>query len=161
MLNIQLHGDQQLVEKFKGAGDRAKRELAKTVTELTLKLEAHIKDDKLSGQVLHVITGDLRRSIHSVLPVHVDADSITGRVGQSGDVKYGAILEFGGKTAAHVIEAKGKALSFQWKGGQVFFKKVNHPGSVIPEFAYMRSALADMRDEVKEKLQASARRAVA
>lgn len=160
MLNIQLQGDQQLVEKFGHAGEGAKRELAKTITTLVLKLESKIKNEKLSGQVLHVVSGDLRRSIHSVLPVEVGATSVTGRVGQSGDVKYGAIHEFGGKTQAHVIEAKGKALAFQWKGDQVFFKKVNHPGSVMPERSYMRSALAEMAPEARTEMQAAARRVV-
>lgn len=39
------------------------------------------------------------------------------------------------KTRPHVIRAKNvKALRFKWKGGFVFFKKINHPGTEANPF---------------------------
>jgi hypothetical protein len=85
-----------------------------------------------------------------------ERDSITGRVYVEG-VPYAAIQEYGGVTPPHVIEAvNGKALAFMSPaslglssgGGSnalVMVKKVNHPGSRIPERTYARLALVQMR----------------
>lgn len=170
MLNIQLHGDQQLVQKFESAGPRARAELERAITKLCLILEGNIKNEKLSGQVLHVRTGNLRASIHTV-PVESSGDVITGRVASSGDVKYGAIHEFGGKTPAHLIYPKNaQALAFEGSrpnasfvgpGNVVFAKYVNHPGSTMPERSYMRSALGDMKEQIRRELQVAIKKSVA
>lgn len=161
MFKIELKGDSELIAKIDAAPQNVRRELTKEITAIVLLLEGHIKRDKLSGQVLHVRSGDLRRSVHAVLPVLQTATGVTGKVGQSGDVKYGAIHEFGGTTPAHVIEAKkGEALAFMMGGKQVFFKKVNHPGSVMPERSYMRSGLADLREEIGQRLQGAVKRGI-
>ena len=124
--------------------------LLQKVSMLALKLEERVKR-KLSGEVLNVKTGDLRRSIAN--KVEQSAHAVIGTVYSSGDVKYAAIHEFGGTTKAHVIEAvNAKALAFSMGGQQVFAKRVNHPGSKIPERSFLRSSLADMRDEITEGL---------
>lgn len=159
MFKIELKGDSELVARLDAAPATVRRELTREITAIVLLLEGHIKNTKLSGQVLHVRSGDLRRSVHAVLPVVQTATGVTGKVAQSGDVKYGAIHEFGGRTPAHVIEAKnGKALHFMMGGKDVFFKKVNHPGSQMPERSYMRSSLADLRNEIADRLQAAVKR---
>ena len=159
MLNIQMRGDQELMAKIDAAPNTVKRELTTTVTKLVLELENKIKSDKLSGQVLNVVSGDLRASVFAMLPVEDTGTGVVGTVRQSGDVKYGAIHEFGGKTPAHVIVAtKAKALAFMWGGKQVFFKSVNHPGSVMPERSFMRSALGEMRDEAIREMTDAVKR---
>jgi phage gpG-like protein len=161
MFKIELKGDTELIAKIDDAPNSVRRELTREITAIVLLLEGHIKNDKLSGQVLHVRSGDLRRSVHAVLPVTQTATGVTGKVAQSGDVKYGAIHEFGGKTPAHVIEAKNaKALHFMMGGKEVFAKRVNHPGSVMPERSYMRSGLADLRDDIADRLQAAVKRGI-
>jgi phage gpG-like protein len=108
---------------------------------------------KLSGDVLNVRTGDLRSSIFQDEPEN-SADRVTERVAQGAQVKYGKIHEFGGKTKAHeILPTKKKALHFFGGFGmygvtEVFAKKVNHPGSVIPERSFMRSSLSDMKAEI-------------
>src|SRR5882672_719573 len=144
MITVELVGDKELIASLGARGEKVKREVVKAITGDTLKLEAKIKA-KLSGDVLNVVSGNLRASIHSVLPVEQGGGLVRGTVGQSGDVKYGRIHEYGGKTSAHVIEAKGNALAFMWKGNQVFFKRVNHPGSVMPQRSFMRSSLREMQ----------------
>ncbi len=155
MLKIELRGDRALIAKLDQAADSGvQRELIKEVTASVLLLERHIKANKLSGQVLHVRSGDLRRSVHAVLPVEVSGSAVIGRVAQSGDVKYGAIHEFGGRTSPHVIEAKNAlALKFTVGGREIFRRKVNHPGSQMPERSFMRSALADLRQQIIERLR--------
>lgn len=159
MFKIEMKGDLDLIARIDKAPEAVRRELTREITAIVIELEGYIKNEKLSGQVLHVVSGDLRRSIHAVLPVIQTATGVMGQVAQSGDVKYGAIHEFGGTTPAHVIEAtKGEALHFVMGGKDVFFKRVNHPGSVIPERSYMRSALADKRDSIVDRLQAAVKR---
>lgn len=162
MFKFELRGDSALIAKYSAAGPRVQAALAREITAIVLKLEGHIKKDKLSGQVLKVQTGNLRRSVHAVLPVRlIGSTGAEGKVGQSGDVKYGAIHEFGGRTPAHVIEAKrASVLAFMMGGRQVFARKVNHPGSQMPERSYMRSGLADMRDEIGPRLQEAVKKGI-
>jgi len=90
-----------------------------------------------------------------------ERESITGRV-YIDEVPYAAIQEYGGVTSPHVIEAiNGKALAFlspsalglSSGGGSnalVMVKKVNHPGSRIPERTYARLALVQLRNEFED-----------
>lgn len=119
-----------------------------SMARLVLKLAAKIKGEKLSGQVLRNRTGTLRRSIS---PSVSGTETVTvGKV--TTNVEYARIHEFGGKTAPHVIlPRRGRALAFPWKGKDVFFAKVNHPGSQMPERSFMRTALEEMRPEILEE----------
>ncbi|MGO9759192.1 MAG: hypothetical protein ACLPNY_21540 [Roseiarcus sp.] len=113
-----------------------------------------VKDDKLSGQVLNALSGDLRASI--VSEASVDGDDVVGSVSSAGDVKYAAIQEYGGKTAAHeILPSKAEALAFIVGGALRFARRVEHPGSVIPERSYLRSSLEEMTDEIVEVLGGS------
>lgn len=121
---------------------------------LAEKLKSHVINDKLLGQVLNRVSGRLGQSIQQ--RVETSDKGATGIVYSAGDVPYARIHEYGGQTAAHVIEARGNGtLAFLWHGNQAFFKKVNHPGSKIPERSYMRSSLADMKEEIIERLRAA------
>jgi HK97 gp10 family phage protein len=154
MLNVSLVGDREMIARLEAMPDKLHAALLRKVTALTLKLEAKIKE-QLSGKVLKVRTGKLRRSIHS----RVDSTpvSVTGMAASSGDVKYAGIHEFGGQTKAHIIEARNaKALAFKMNGKQVFFARVNHPGSKMPERSFMRSSLKEMRDEIVQEMNNAA-----
>lgn len=130
---------------------RVRNRLISTVSILAEKLRNHVVQDKLMGQVLNRRTGRLGQSIQQ--RVETFPQAVFGVVYSSGDVPYARIHEYGGKTAAHVIEARNaKALSFLMNGQQVFARRVNHPGSNIPERSYMRSSLADMKDEIVRKM---------
>jgi HK97 gp10 family phage protein len=119
-----------------------------SMARLVLKLARKIKEEKLSGQVLRNKTGTLRRSIS---PSVSGTETFTeGKV--STNVEYARIHEFGGRTPPHVILPKrGRALAFPWKGQDVFFAKVNHPGSTMPERSFMRTALEEMKPEILEE----------
>lgn len=134
--------------KLGSMSSRVHSSILREVTRLTLRLERHIKQDKLLGQVLNRKTGALGRSIHSA--VTDEPARITGRAYSSGDVKYAAIHEYGGRTKAHLIQAtRAKALMMSDHYGELaFFKSVSHPGSVMPERSFMRSALRDMQDDI-------------
>jgi phage gpG-like protein len=107
-----------------------------------LKLETYIKADKLSGQVLHVISSDLRASIHS--DVDDQGNQIYGRAFSSGDVKYAAIHEYGGD----IYPKTAKALVFEIDGKLIFSRHVH-----MPERSYMRSSLRDMSAQIQADLE--------
>jgi phage gpG-like protein len=131
--------------------DKVRARLEQAVYILAEKLKSHIVQDKLLGQVLNRRTGRLGQSIQQ--KVDSSATAITGTVYSAGDVKYAAIHEFGGHIPARVIEAKnGKALAFTMGGKQVFAKRVNWPGATMPERSFMRSSLADMKDEIVQRM---------
>ena len=159
MITVEVTGDTEVAARLTSMPARVRQALVKKLTELSLRLEAKIKGEKLSGQVLNVVTGNLRRSIHQV-PLQVTETSITAGVASSGDVKYAAIHEYGGKTSAHeIVATKAQALHFMMGGKDVFFKRVQHPGSVIPERSFMRSSLAEMREEITSGIKQAVREA--
>lgn len=155
LLTIAMTGDKALIAKLDRMPAALKQALLVKVTQLALRLEKKVKVDKLNGQVLNRVTGNLARSI--AYKVDQGPESVTGRVFSSGDVKYAAIHEFGGQTAPHLIlPKKAQALAFTSKGGeQVFARKVNHPGSKMPERSFLRSSLRDMSGEITKELKAT------
>ena len=151
--------DRAVVAKFNKLPDAVTQKMVITVKVLSEQLRDYIVRNKLNGQVLKRVTGALGRSIAT--DTQATATGAVGTVFSSGDVKYAAIQEFGGKTSPHVImPVKAQALSFMMGGKQVFFRKVNHPGSVIPERSYMRSSLADMKQDILDTIALAAGEAV-
>ena len=167
IVNVTVSGDRELIERFHEMPAAVNQALYVKVMMLALKLEKLVKTGKLNGQVLNRITGALSRSIHNV--VDRNKEAVIGRVFSSGDVKYAGIHEYGGTTKAHIIEPKkanvlfcGKAGGPQGQAGpyKVFAKRVNHPGSKMPERSFLRSSLHDMSTEISMGLKEAAIAAV-
>lgn len=160
LLNVTLVGDKELIARLQKMPGAVQAALKIKVTQLALKLERYIKTQKLNGQVLNRISGRLARSIaHKVT---ASAKEVIARVFSSGDVKYAGIHEFGGKTMPHVIEPKkASVLAFAGgDGGTIFARKVNHPGSKMPERSFMRSGLRDMSTEISLGMKTAVVKAV-
>jgi phage gpG-like protein len=158
MIRVEMRGDAEVIARLSAFPGSLRAILRRRIWAITLKLQARVQR-KLSGQVLNVVTGALRRSIQS--DVVETAESVRGRVFSTGDVKYARIHEFGGKTRAHIIEPKkGRALLFAMAGtasggagpSRIFARRVNHPGSVMPERSFLRSSLTEMREEIIREL---------
>lgn len=146
MISLALVGEREVVARLQQIPGAMHEMLHRRVWELTLRLKARVQR-KLSGEVLNVVTGALRRSIQA--NIEDSGASVTGLVYSTGDVKYARIHEFGGKTRAHVIEPKkAAALMFAIGGSTIFARRVNHPGSKIPERSFLRSSMGDMREEI-------------
>jgi len=112
---------------------------------------------KLTGEVLNVQTGLLRKSIGRtetvVLDEEVQSSVGSGATFGKASVAYAAIHEFGGQTRPHKIVAKnGKALSF----GGIFRHSVNHPGSKIPARSYIGSTIADRAPDYARSITSAA-----
>lgn len=147
IISITITGDTRLIDSMGRLPSAINQALYRKILTLALKMERNVKVGKLNGQVLNRITGALSRSIqHEVIR---DENSVLGKVFSSGDVKYAAIHEYGGTTPPHIIEPKkASVLAFMGKGGMVYAKKVNHPGSKMPERSFLRSTLTDMSTEI-------------
>lgn len=146
-IDISIIGFSSLEQTLAALPDKVSDAFTLTSEQLGQALAQDVQDDKLSGQVLQEKSGLLKESIESA--VESSGDVISANVFVAGDVPYAAIQEYGGITKAHVIAAtQGKALAFNWQGKQVLFAHINHPGSVIPEHSYLRSALEDMQDNI-------------
>ena len=154
-IETQIVGDTAVVARLDSMPLRIHARLLPTMRALDVKLHALVVS-KLSGAVLHRRTGRLAQSQNMRL---TDSPTeIAAAVGfNRGTVPYGAIHEFGGTTRAHVIEAINAAtLRFQVGGKTVFAKKVNHPGSKIPERSFLRSSLKEMAPEAIAEIKAAA-----
>lgn len=155
MITLRLEGSTSIIASLKSMPHAVYVALMQKTEALAVMLQSYIRTDKLSGQVLNARTGDLRRSIQKA--VMAAPGLVIGRIFSSGDVKYAGIHEYGGRTAAHVIMPnKAQALSFMMGGKRVVFAMVNHPGSQMPERSYMRTGLADKREEITIGLKEAA-----
>jgi phage gpG-like protein len=155
VLTVQITDADVLQNRLQAAPAAIQSALRAKAADLAERLRQHVTDDKLSGQVLQSRSGALRASIAA--EVNDDAGQIIARVFSSGDIKYAAIQEYGGRTAPHdIVPDKAKALAFLVHGAPVFAKIVHHPGSQIPARSYLRSSLSDMGDQIIAEFTAAA-----
>lgn len=131
-----------------------KRNLERAITSLAIGLQREVKSAKLSGAVLKVKTGTLRRSIDQV--VKVTDTSVIGEV--STNVRYGKAWEYGfdRKVGAG---ARGGPRTLSGSALERYIAK--HPAGVrhFPERSFLRSALRDL--EASGKIDQVIRSAVA
>ncbi len=143
MFSLGLDGLDQTRAKLDAMPAALAAALAAKGAELAAALAERVKSDKLSGGVLNLRSGALRDSITA--DVSAAGDGFSASVGSDGSVPYAAIQEYGGRTGAReVLPSKAGALAFVGNGALRFARRVEHPGSVIPERSYLRSTLNEM-----------------
>jgi phage gpG-like protein len=151
MLQLSLEGQQALAERLGVLPDRLRAALAEKADALAQNLFSQVVGVNLSGGVLNARSGALRDSIQVALSQQ--DDRIDAEIFSNGDAPYAAIQEFGGKTAAHeILPDKASVLAFVGNGKQLFARRVQHPGSQIPERSYLRSALDEQGENVLQDL---------
>jgi len=125
---------------------------------LAAKLQAKI-GQKLSGEVLQMKSGALAGSLG--VTIEETSGGVAVRLATSADVKYAAIHEYGGVIPPHqIVPDKAKALAFLVGGKQAFAARVNLPAIAMPERSYMRTSLAEMADDIRDELAATAIEAI-
>ena len=140
-------GDKEIARRFRALPDGIRSRVTESIGRLILKLQRKVMQEKLSGQVLKVRTGTLRRSIDQRLVT--DNSAVSGVV--STNVKYGKAHEYGSTETVTVKEhvrlvkqAFGKQLKHPvWATVKSHAMKQN-----IKERFFLRSALADMKPEI-------------
>jgi len=153
MVKIEFIGDKEVASKLKELEPKIYDSLLSTITKLSIQLQAKIKSEKLTGQVLKTRTGTLRRSIN--YRVDKTPSEIIGRVGIGADAaKYGIMHEFGLRgtenVRSHLRTIKkvwGKSISPKQISVRSHTRTVNYP-----ERSFMRTALAEMRPIIQSDI---------
>ena len=160
MIKGEIIGGESLVARLDAVGPKIQTKIETTIQRLVLTLMANVQRDKLSGQVLNVRTGRLRRSITQRMQ-GLGTTSVSGIVGTN--VEYARAHEMGFQGTV-TVKAHLRMMT------KAFGKPVKDPHQIqvnshsrnmnIPEKSFLRSALNDMRPEIKEKLKAAIGEAV-
>lgn len=154
MIRAEVTKGRNLPSELRSVVPKLSSAVDKAVLRLALKMTALVKT-KLSGQVLKVRTGTLRRSINYKIsrPSSQSTEAIVGT-----NVKYAAIHEYGGTIPARIVYPRTKmALKFQMAGKTVFAKKAMIPSAKMPVRSFLRASLAEMTPEIKRELEAAVR----
>jgi phage gpG-like protein len=145
MISLKVIGAKTVIDRFRKAASDSKSEARKLLLDAGALIERSAKK-KVSGPVLNARTGRLRRSIHA----RAQGTGIDAVVTVGSTVEYAAIHEFGGKTPPRtILPRRAKALRFGAGGQTIFARRVNHPGSRIPEKPYMRPSLEESREKIE------------
>lgn len=145
-------GDKEIARRFRALPDGIRSRVTDSIGRLTIRLQRKVMQEKLTGQVLKVRTGTLRRSIDQRLVT--DSAAVSGVV--STNVKYAKAHEYGSNQTVTVKEhvrlikqAWGKPLkSPVWATVKAHSAKQN-----LPERSFLRSALAEMKPEILADLE--------
>lgn len=150
-----------LLAYLQGASAALSAEMRRVLTKLSIEVQASVKGNKLTGQVLHVRTGTLRRSINRVV-----TEDETGFYAQVGtNVKYAAIHEYGFTGVVQVRQHSRRMFEKSAKKG----KRTSIGESIVraharrvhmPERSFLRSTVREMFPRIQQELKAAALRAL-
>lgn len=146
MLQAAIIGEKHTIDRINASVPTIRAQLRREIERLAIKLLTHVKSDKLSGQVLNVRTGRLRRSINE--RVEDKNGDITGFVGTN--VEYARIHEFGWRGTVTVKE------HLRLINGKSSIVRSHTRNVKIQERSFLRSALADMASEIREGIRVAA-----
>lgn len=156
-VEVRIVGDKELIAKFDALPDKVRDRLTRAVTEQGFALQRYVQEGKLSGQVLHVRSGVLRTSIN--LQVRQLSQSVEGSVGTN--VVYAAVHEYGfdgDVTVRPYTRQVTQVFGNPWSGTAEVREHIRHMH--MPERSFLRSALADMTQEIGEALAAAVQGAI-
>lgn len=160
MLRFEMLGGEALAAVLRSWSPQVQQAAHAAIGRSVLRLQSHIRRNKLSGQVLGVRTGTLRRSIDQAV-VTASSNRVTGEVGTN--LKYGIAHEYGFNGSVNV-----KAHLRQIK--QAFGRPLKQPVFVpvraysrhvsLPERSFLRSALKDLQPAIEADLRGAIERAI-
>jgi hypothetical protein len=115
------------------------------------KLANYIQAEKLSGQVLHVRTGNLRRGLGSTPHAELDGSTVVGIVGIPREAWYGKVHELGAHIPAvdgqlMVFRAPNPGISKRTLTNKVFTTK--HRAFELPERSFLRVSLMEKQTDI-------------
>lgn len=161
MIVGEVIGGEKVVERFGRMGQKVQDEIGDEIQRIVLRLQRHVVADKLSGQVLNVKTGRLRRSINQAVEGKGTAE-VSGTVGTN--VVYARAFELG-YSGPEAVKAHMRQMNV------AFGKPVKNPREIqvgaftrhvdIKQRSFLRSALEDMTPQIRLDLAAAVKRATA
>ena len=149
--------DRVVMQRLKNFPSNVRKNLLVAVTRLSLLVQRSVKEDKLSGQVLHVRTGTLRRSINR--EVTSDNTGVYATIGTN--VSYGAAHEYGFTGTVNVREhTRRSRVQMQMKKSGVkpvgdVIVRAHTMNINMPERSFLRSTLRDYRPQIEGDLRAA------
>lgn len=151
MIEFRVEGDQAVIRMLSAKVPMLTNAIRASVVRSSIALVRYVKENKLSGQVLHVRSGTLRRKVN--YRVTESASEITGSVGVK--LKYAAAHEYGLDTE-EFIKSHLRTVK------QAFGRPIN-PVQVtvrahsrhmkLPERSFLRSSLREMTPEIQQDLR--------
>jgi phage gpG-like protein len=157
MIRVTIVGAEGVIKHLGEVPPRVLGLVRQAVEREAINLLRHVKEQKLTGQMLRTKTGTLRRSVNYALTI--EDQGLTAVVGTN--LVYAKIHEYGGVTRAHVIRARNKkALAFQIGGVGLVRKSVQHPGSKMPERSFLRSSLRENAARIRAAIDAAVARGI-
>ena len=161
MIKMVLVGSDKVEARFRTLSQRARDALTDAMKRQWFSLQAHVVSEKLSGQVLRRLTGNLASSINvgganSASQFTETPAEIVGQVGTK--VIYGAIHEDGGtvNVQAHtrnITQVFGRPVT----PTEVF---VRAHTATYPQRSFLRSSIRDLASEIRADIEQSVRKAV-
>lgn len=151
MIRFEVLGDNELTAALRRMTPALRRELQASIGRLALRLQTVVKGGKLSGQVLNVRTGRLRRSVDQ--RTTATDQVVEGRVFTN--VEYARGHEYGHRGRVGV---RGHLRLVK----QAFGKRIKQPRHVfvrphakqvnLPERSFLRSTLRDMQGLIESEV---------
>lgn len=152
MIKGELLGGDELKAKFSQAAPKFTAALGQSIGRLVLMLQRNVKADKLSGQVLRVRTGRLRRSINARTE-GIGTETPAGYVGTN--VSYARAHEYGfaGRVTVkqhmrNIKQAFGRSITPVQVMVGTHTRRVD-----IPEKSFLRSALSELEPQIKSEIR--------
>lgn len=154
MIKGELIGGETLKLDAARKGPQLRAGMTQLITRLTMRLLVRVKGSKLSGQVLNVRTGKLRRSINQRVAGQ-DTPMVSGTVGTN--LVYARPHEYGFKGKVTIREhVRTQVTAFGRSITPVQVVVGSHARNVtLPERSFLRSALADMSGEIDAQTNAT------
>lgn len=144
---FEFENEFEVTARLQGVTPAIISELTSAIELLSPELAAFIIEQKLSGQVLNKVTGQLQSSVRSG-PTEISGDAITGTVIQDDSIaSYGLIHEYGGDIPSRT----GSPMRWIGREGSPIFRNFAK-GFTLPERSFMRSALEDFAPYIEESL---------
>lgn len=144
-------GGEAATARFDNFPQRLRAELRIGIGRAALMVQTDSKANKLSGQVLNVVTGRLRRSIN--VKITETDTNVQGTVGTN--VEYAHVHEFGFQGTVSVKESLRTSVL-----GKKFTVRAHSMKMNIPEKSFLRSALADMAEPIRQEFENAMQRAI-
>lgn len=146
MIEFTFENETEILANLTSVTPSIVRELTDAILLLSEELAAYIQNEKLSGQVLNEVTGDLKRSVHAD-PVLSSDSALIGSVVQDRDIApYGFIHEYGG-----AIPGRSGLMAWIGRSGENVVRRFAR-GFDLPEKSFMRSALEDFAPQIEQNI---------
>ena len=159
MLRMEFIGGDVLVALLRAYGDKVQTAIVKSVARSALKLQSEVMERRLSGQVLNVRTGNLRRSIHQ--RVTNTGSAVIGEVNTN--VRYGMAHEYGFAGTVNVkasLRQVRQAFGRPLKSPRYVQVRAHSRNVRLPERSFLRTALRDLKPEIETDLRNSVKGAL-